>query len=57
RHRAEEPPAEPEPEAPQPPEAAQARRRSPLRLVAVNVLPPFVSKGYVRLRDALRHQA
>jgi hypothetical protein len=33
------------------------RRRPALRRFALNVLPPFVSKGFVRLRRALRHQA
>lgn len=65
RHRREEPPAEEEvaaaqEAAPAPqaePPAPAVRRRSPLRRLALNVLPPFVSKGFVRLRAALRHQA
>ncbi|WP_329178580.1 class I SAM-dependent methyltransferase [Streptomyces sp. NBC_01477] len=64
RHHREEPPAEvlPEP-VPEPapalaePPAPAPRRRSPLRRLVLNVLPPFVSKGFVRLRRALRHQA
>jgi hypothetical protein len=59
RHAAAEPPA---PEVPveitpveQP--APAPRRRSPMRRLALNVLPPFVSKGFVRLRAALRQQA
>lgn len=66
RHLPEEPAPETVPEAvPEqpavpaqaPPAPAAVRRRSPLRRFALNVLPPFVSKGFVRLRTALRHQA
>ncbi|MEU3464570.1 class I SAM-dependent methyltransferase [Streptomyces sp. NPDC006733] len=45
------PPAEPEPvqvAAPAPPKPAPARRRSPLRRFAVNVLPPFITKALRR---------
>lgn len=59
RHHREEPPPVVEvvevPPAEQP--APAVRRRSPVRRLALNVLPPFVSKGFVRLRAALRHQA
>lgn len=58
RHRREELPAETVPEIPwteqQPP---ASRLRSALRRLALDVLPPFVSKAFVRLRAALRHQA
>ncbi|SHK90204.1 class I SAM-dependent methyltransferase [Actinacidiphila paucisporea] len=59
RHHREEPPVEEAPpvKAPATPEAPAVRRRSPLRRLVLNVLPPFVSKGFVRLRAALRHQA
>ncbi|CAG6396747.1 class I SAM-dependent methyltransferase [Streptomyces cocklensis] len=59
RHHREEPQVAEEvapiPLAEQP--APAPRRRSPLRRLALNVLPPFVSKGFVRLRAALRHEA
>lgn len=56
RHRPAEPPA---PEVPRPadPAAAAVRRRSPLRRFALAVLPPFASRGFVRLRTALRGRA
>lgn len=64
-------PEQPQSRHPAPEQAAQApagavapavsgapvRQRSALRRFVLNVLPPFVSKGFVRVRRALRHQA
>jgi hypothetical protein len=58
RHHREEPLVQEPPQTPRTePPAPARRRRSPLRRLVLNVLPPFVSKGFVRLRAALRHQA